>query len=156
MTPELAELLHEVTGHSTDRADDADRADHSDDAGHTNPAGHRFGHRQHINLAWLAVRRYGMPDAADKVCEWLRQMTAYEQAPQKYNHTMSRAWVYLVAHHTTVPADEDTPIHPFDQFITDHPALLDKRLLSRHYSSHVLASATARTAWAEPDLLPLP
>ena len=135
MTPELTELLHEITSDS---------------------AGHRFGHRQHINLAWLAVRRYGMPEAADKVCEWLRQMTAYEHAPQKYNHTMSRAWVHLVAHHTTEDTVRDTPTHPFDQFITDHPALLDKRLLSRHYSPRTLASTAARVQWAEPDLLPLP
>jgi hypothetical protein len=127
MTPELTELLHEIPGHSAD---------------------HRFGHREHINLAWLAVRRYGMPEAADKICGWLRQLTAYERAPQKYHHTMSRAWVRLVAHHTTTD--------PFDQFITDHPALLDKRLLSCHYSSHMLASAEARVGWTEPDLLPLP
>lgn len=131
MTPELAELLHEISGHSADH--DAD---------------HRFGHREHINLAWLAVRRYGMPDAADKVCAWLRQLAAYEHAPQKYHHTMSRAWVRLVAHHTTND--------PFDQLITDHPALLDKRLLSHHYSSRLLASAAARSRWAEPDIAPLP
>ena len=131
MTPELTEMLREIPGHN---------------AGHG--ADHRFGHREHINLAWLAVRRYGMPEAADKVCAWLRQLAAYERAPQKYHHTMSRAWVRLVAHHTTT--------EPFDQLITDHPALLDKRLLSRHYSARLLASAEARSRWAEPDLSPLP
>jgi hypothetical protein len=49
-----------------------------------------------------------MPDAVDKVCGWLRQVAAYEKVPRKYHHTMSRAWVELVAHHATV--------EPFDTF----------------------------------------
>ncbi len=107
-----------------------------------------FGHRQHIELAWQAVQSYGMPAAVDKVCDRLRQMAAYERHPQKYHHTMSRAWVQLVAHHAS--AD------PFDKFITDYPALLDKRLLARHYRSTTLASQQARAGWVEPDLLPFP
>lgn len=107
-----------------------------------------FGHREHIELAWRAVREYGMPEAADRVCERLREMTAYLHAPQKYHHTMSRAWVQLVAHH----ASDD----PFEKFIADYPALLDKRLLARHYRSTTLAAQSARTGWVKPDLLPLP
>jgi len=56
-------------------------------------------HRQHINLAFLAVRRYGMPAATGKICTWIRQIAAYERAPQKYHYTVSRAWVEIVAHH---------------------------------------------------------
>ncbi len=37
-----------------------------------------------------------------------------------------------------------------------HPALLDKRLLVRHYWSSTLASEPARRGWVEPDLLPFP
>jgi hypothetical protein len=41
------------------------------------PAG-QFGHREHIGLAFWAVRRYGMPDATDRVCSLLQQLTAYK------------------------------------------------------------------------------
>jgi hypothetical protein len=123
--PELATLLPEIVG----------------------PDG-RFGHRQHIHLAFLAVRRYGMPDAADRVCGWLRQVAVYERAPQKYHHTMSRAWVELVAHHATA--------EPFDAFLQRNPALLDKRLLNRHYRSSTLAAERARHGWTEPDITPFP
>jgi hypothetical protein len=126
---ELAELLPAITG----------------------PAG-RFGHRQHIQLAFVAVRRYGMPAAVGKVCGWLRQLTAYAQAPQKYHHTVSRAWVELVAHH----AGTDPDCGDFEVFAGRYPALLDKRLLSRHYRSSTLASGPARQGWVEPDLLPFP
>jgi hypothetical protein len=112
----------------------------------------QFGHRQHINLAFLAVRRYGMPDATAKICTWIRHITEYAQAPQKYHHTVSRAWVEIVAHHV----DADPDCADFDAFARSYPALLDKRLLSRHYRSSTLAAQPARRGWVEPDLLPFP
>jgi hypothetical protein len=133
--PELAAILPAITG----------------------PAG-QFRHRQHINLAFLAVQRYGMPEAIGKICTWIRHIAAYERAPQKYHHTVSRAWVEIVAHH--VGTDPDSPDYPdgadFDLFAGRNPALLDKRLLSRHYRSATLASGPARDGWVEPDLLPFP
>jgi hypothetical protein len=127
--PELAAMLAAVTG----------------------PGG-EFRHRQHINLAFLAVRRYGMPEATGKVCSWIRRIAAYERAPQKYHHTVSRAWVELVAHH--VAANPDCA--DFEVFARENPALLDKRLLIRHYRSSTLAAGQPRQGWVEPDLLPFP
>ena len=115
------------------------------------PAG-QFRHRQHINLAFEAVRRYGMPAATGVICAWIRQIAAYERAPQKYHHTVSQAWVELVAHH--VAADPECA--DFEAFASRNPALLDKRLLSRHYRSSTLAAVPARRGWVEPDLVPFP
>jgi hypothetical protein len=117
----------------------------------TGPAG-QFRHRQHINLAFYAVRRYGMPDAVDTVCGWIRQMAAYGRAPQKYHYTISRAWVELVAHH--VAADPEGA--DFAIFAERNPPLLNKRLLARHYRSSTLAAGAARHRWVEPDLRPFP
>ena len=119
--------------------------------GITGPGG-QFRHRQHINLAFYAVRRYGMPDAVGMICGWIRQIAAYERAPQKYHHTVSRAWVEVVAHHVA----EDPDCADFDVFAGRNPALLDKRLLGRHYRSSTLAAGPARSGWVEPDLLPFP
>ena len=44
----------------------------------------------------------------------------------------------------------------FDVFADRNPALLDKRLLARHYRSSTLAAGPARHDWVEPDLLPFP
>ena len=126
---ELAALLPEITG----------------------PSG-QFRHRQHIHLAFLAVRRYGMPEATTRICDWIQRIAAYERAPQKYHHTVSRAWVEIVAHH----AGADPDCADFGTFADRHPALLDKRLLARHYRSSTLAAAPARSGWVEPDLLPFP
>ena len=117
----------------------------------TGPSG-QFRHRQHINLAFLAVRCYGMPEATARICDWIQRIAEYVRAPQKYHHTVSRAWVEIVAHHV----DADPDCDDFDTFAGRHPALLDKRLLSRHYRSSTLAAGPARRGWVEPDLLPFP
>jgi len=44
----------------------------------------------------------------------------------------------------------------FASFADRYPALLDKRLLARHYTARTLASPAARTGWAEPDLASFP
>jgi hypothetical protein len=117
------------------------------------PGGTPFLHRQHIHLAYLAVRRYGAARAPDVVAGWIRHIAAYERAPQKFNATVTRAWTELVAHHVAAgPAGTGG----FAAFADRNPALLDKRLLSRHYSARTLASAAARSGWVEPDLVAFP
>jgi hypothetical protein len=110
-----------------------------------------FGHREHLHLTWLAVRRLGVAAATDLVSDGIRETARYAGAPQKYHVTMSRAWVEMVAFHV---AEADAPT--FDEFAAHHRALLDKRLLSRFYSSAVLAGPAARTRWVEPDRSPMP
>ena len=115
------------------------------------PPGGAFRHREHIHLAYLAVQRHGA-GAAAKVSGWIRQLAEYQRAPQKFNATVTRAWVQIVAHHATaVPAGTD-----FGAFAARYPELLDKRLLNRHYTSRALASPAARTGWLEPDLASFP
>jgi hypothetical protein len=111
----------------------------------------RFGHRQHIHLTWLAVRRYGIDTATAMISDGIQRTARYAGAPQKYNATISRAWVELVGHHVA-SSDDDA----FDAFADRYPALLDKRLLAHHYRSSTLATVEARSGWVEPDLEPLP
>ena len=114
-----------------------------------------FGHREHVQLAYLAVRRYGTAEAAERIGRWLRHLTAYAGAPQKYNATVTWAWTEIVGHH--LACDQADPgATDFGSFAARHPRLLDKRLLMGHYSSSVLASARARATWVEPDLAPFP
>jgi hypothetical protein len=87
----------------------------------------RFGHREHVHLTWLAVRGCGVPAAVDLVSDGIQCTARYAGAPQKYHATISRAWVELVGHHAAELGEGD-----FTAF-ADHPALLDKRLLTRFY-----------------------
>jgi hypothetical protein len=111
----------------------------------------RFGHRQHVELTWRAVRQCGMPDAIDLICQGIQRTARYAGAPQKYHVTISRAWVELVAHHVAHDGSDD-----FEAFATRNPMLLDKRLLTRFYRSTTLVDLRARTSWVEPDLAPFP
>lgn len=117
-------------------------------------AGARFGHREHVHLTWLAARRCGVPAAVRLVSDGIQATARYAGAPQKYHATVSRAWVELVGHHAAEDgAGEDGD---FTAFADRHPALLDKRLLTRFYRPLTLASPQARNGWVEPDLAPFP
>src|SRR5271170_5960563 len=111
----------------------------------------RFGHREHVYLTWLAVRRCGVPAAIGLVSDGIQRTARYARVPQKYHATVSRAWVELVGHHAAEHAEDD-----FAAFAEHHTALLDKRLLTRFYRTATLASLQARTSWVEPDLAPFP
>jgi hypothetical protein len=115
------------------------------------PPGGAFRHREHIHLAYLAVQRYGADRAAEMVSGWIRDLASYQRAPQKFNATVTRAWTETVAHHMAT-----APGINFTGFVDRYPALLDKRLLARHYTARTLASPAARAGWAEPDLAPFP
>jgi hypothetical protein len=110
------------------------------------PRGDAFRHRQHIHMAFLAVRRYGTAHATDKISGWIRHLTAH--APQKYHATVTRAWTEIVGHHVAA----DPGVTDFETFAERNPELLNKRLLTRHYTAATLASPQARTGWIEPDL----
>ena len=114
--------------------------------------GQRFGHRQHIQLAFIAGRRHGAAAVADLMRAWIKQIAAAHGAPDKYHETMTVAWARLVALHVAAEPE----VADFDEFAGRHPALLDKTLLGRHYTPDVLGSAEARAAWVAPDLSPFP
>lgn len=113
--------------------------------------GKGFGHRQHVHVTWLAVRQHGVDEAIDVVSDGIRETARYAGVPQKYNATVSRAWVQAVGYHAA-----EHPTDDFGAFIEADDALLDKRLLMRFYSATVLASAAARSGWVEPDRTPFP
>jgi len=90
-----------------------------------------------VHLTWLAVRRYGIPAAIALVSDGIRQTARYAGAPQKYHVPVSRAWVEIIGHHAD-RSDKD-----FTAFTARCPAVLDKRLLTRHYAPATLASQRA-------------
>lgn len=129
MTGELAGIMAEITG-----------------------AGQRFGHREHIQLAFIAGRRHGATAIADLMRQWIREIAAAHGAAHKYHETMTIAWAKLVAHHVAANPE----VTDFDQFVIRYPPLLDKTILAQHYTTSVLGSTAARKAWVAPDLIPLP
>jgi hypothetical protein len=64
---------------------------------------------------------------------------------------MTEAWAALVGYHLA-----EEPRLGFDEFLERFPALLDRRLLARHFSPELPATPAARATWVDPDLRPLP
>lgn len=113
---------------------------------------HAFHHGDHVRAAWLYIRRFGEAAAESRLCEGIMRFANHHGATQKYHHTMSVAWVRLIA-----AAYRETPeIQQFEDFIAAHPGLLEMRALSKYYSASRLGSAAARAGWVEPDLRRLP
>jgi len=115
------------------------------------PAGERFGHREHLRIAWLVIDRHGAELAAEIVGQRLKGMAIAAGVAPLYNETMTRFWIRLLAH-----VREATGVGSIDEAIARVPMLLDKNLAQRHWSRTAMFGPAARAAWVEPDLVPLP
>ena len=112
---------------------------------------HDFPHRAHLRLAYLCLQRYSPTAAEHRVCAAIRNLAAAHGHAAKYNATLSRAWVQVVA-----LAMQHTPTATFDELLDAHPNLLDKHLLLAHYTRAVLFGPQARSGWVAPDVRPIP
>jgi hypothetical protein len=110
-----------------------------------------FHHADHIRLAWIYLRMMPAAEAEERMASTLRRYSAHKGKPERYHHTMTLAWMRLVA-----AARRATPeLNMFEDFIAAHPHLLDQDALATHYSQEILRGDTARTRWVNPDLCPL-
>ena len=82
----------------------------------------------------------------------IQHVAAAGGVPEKYNETVSRFWVRIVAH----AMERSSSQAGFEPLVEAHPALLDKELPLRHWSPAVLWSDLAKREWVEPDVCPIP
>ena len=111
-----------------------------------------FRHRDHLRLAWLAVRRHGGDVAEEVVATGIRTFAQHHSHGPLYHDTMTRFWVRLVAHAVSARSE----IVDFNKFLAAFPLLLDKNTPLRHWSRETMFGAEARAEWREPDLVALP
>ena len=116
------------------------------------PTEERFGHYEHLRLAWLVIDRHGPEPAAEIVGDGLRRMAAAQGKAVLYNETMTRFWIRLIAH----VRDAKQPLSSIDDAIEHAPFLTDKNLPLRHWSRTAMFGPEGRARWVEPDLAPLP
>ena len=110
-----------------------------------------FSHREHLELVWSYLQIHDLEGTRRAVASAIRQLAGAHGAPNKYHETITRCWVHLVAVHAARSEAES-----FDQFVAENSALLDRRLLERHYSPGLISSDQAREDWVKPDLRSLP
>jgi hypothetical protein len=110
-----------------------------------------FGHREHLELAWIYLDRYSIDEAGEAMVAAIRHIAQLHDADDKYHETMTRAWLHFVAVH-----NQRWGAGNFDNFIARNSALLDSRLVENFYSRELIFSEQARASWTAPDLRPLP
>src|SRR6202521_2946462 len=93
-----------------------------------------FRHREHIRVAWLYLKSSDASRAAERMAAGILRFANHHGATQKYHHTLTLAWMRLVA-----SALVETPEgYTFERFLTAHPQLKDANLLAKYYSKALL------------------
>ena len=111
----------------------------------------KFGHYEHLRLAWLVIDRHGPELAAEIVGDGIRQMAADQGKAALYNETITRFWVRLLAHVREAKSHAGS----VDDAIAAVPMLADKNIVLRHWTRTALFGPEARARWVEPDLMPI-
>jgi len=110
-----------------------------------------FTHEAHIRLAWIHVKKYGVEQAIQNICNQLLAFVDAVGARDKYNKTLTIAAIKAVKHFI-----DKEPVDNFSDFITRFPRLKYnfKELLAFHYKVDIYNSPQAKQEFLEPDLLP--
>ena len=115
----------------------------------TLPAGD-FHHEQHVQVAWLFVQKYGMPEALGEFAAAIRRFADAKGATGLYHETITWAFLLLIAERQA-----QSGARTWEEFAVAHPDLLVWRpsILERYYSKELLASDLARRTFLMPDLI---
>ncbi|MVM41735.1 hypothetical protein GO730_35465 [Spirosoma sp. HMF3257] len=110
-----------------------------------------FSHEAHLRLAWIHVKKYGVEQAVENICDQLVCFVDSLGAKDKYNKTLTIAAIRAVNHFIN-KSDTDN----FQDFIRQFPRLNSnfKELIACHYQLDIYTSDLAKAVYVEPDLLP--
>jgi hypothetical protein len=112
----------------------------------------QFRHADHIRLAWIYIRQCGYESAEQRMRTSIHRFASNLGAAQKYHETITTLWMRLV----NIAGHLSSRMNKFDDFARAHAWLFDKDTVFDFYSRELLMSDTARGAWVEPDLKPIP
>ena len=107
-----------------------------------------FHHHQHVEVAWLFVRRYGMPAAIAEFSAAIHRFATAKGATALYHETITWAFLLIISERQA-----RQPAEAFGDFAAANPDLLSWKpsVLDRYYSNELLASDLARQTFLMPD-----
>jgi hypothetical protein len=111
-----------------------------------------FHHREHLRMTWLYLRRDGLAAGGHNMADGIRRLSRSHGHADRYHETITRFWIHVVF----LGMHEGPEASTSDDFVDQHPHILDKHLMGAHYSTAALHSHAARTDFVEPDLRRLP
>lgn len=106
-----------------------------------------FTHEMHVRAGWALLNRMSYLEAVERCASTIRSMAEREGAGQKFNMTITVAFLALIAEHIAATPSAKT----WPDFIAANRALLDKKLLTRWYEPERLKSAAARSGFLMPE-----
>ena len=110
----------------------------------------QFHHQQHVQVAWLFVRKYGMPLAISEFTAAIKRFADAKGATGLYHETITWAFLFLIADRQARQSNET-----WQDFQAANQDLLTWKpsILERYYSKELLASDLAKRTFLMPDLL---
>ena len=108
----------------------------------------QFHHEQHVQVAWLFVRNYGMPAALGEFSTAIKRFADAKGATGLYHETITWAFLLLIAERQA-----RNPALTWPQFEATNADLLvwKPSILERYYSKELLGSELARRTFLMPD-----
>ena len=82
----------------------------------------RFGHREHLRLAWCYLTRFARGEAERRLLAGLRAFAARAGKPEKFDAALTSAWVAVLA---DAAVQLESPA-TFDALVASRPDLLDR------------------------------
>src|SRR5215204_3831915 len=108
----------------------------------------RFHHHQHMEVAWLFVQKYGMPQALSEFTTAIKRFADAKGATGLYHETITWAFLLLIADRQARHAAAN-----WQEFAAANADLLSWKpsILDRYYSKELLASDLAKRTFLMPD-----
>ena len=105
-----------------------------------------FRHVDHVRAGYELLRAMDFLDAVSAYGRALKIMTARVGKPEKLHHTITIAFLAVIAERMAQAPDAD-----FDSFLATNPDLMDRSILGRWYKPERLNSDAARRRFLLPD-----
>ncbi len=107
-----------------------------------------FHHAQHVQVAWMFVRRHGMPGALDAFPAALKRFAIAKGVPTLYHETITWAYLLLIAERLA-----RAPVETWEEFRSQNADLLRWKpsALDSYYTPETLYSDLAKRTFLLPD-----
>ena len=105
-----------------------------------------FGHREHVQAAFELLQKYDFIEATAQYAETIKSMATAAGAPQKFNVTITLAFMGLIAE-KMMQAGSDSD---FDSFYSSNPDLTGNAL-APWYSAERISCDLSRKIFLMPD-----
>ena len=108
----------------------------------------QFHHQQHVQVAWMFVRKHGMPAALAEFSAAIKRFADAKGATGLYHETITWAFLLLIAERQA-----RNPAETWEAFAAANGDLLvwKPSILERYYSKELLASELAKKSFLMPD-----